>query len=92
MFALPKLVVHFGIQLLTMNQADWEETNRKASAFAALQQDEDEEDEDDDDDVMVKDSAPAKVAEGRNVFEMETEGANPITDNPASVDEADEIT
>ena len=86
-----KLVVWFGIQLLTMKQADWEETNRKLSAFAALQQDDDDEEEDDDD-AMVKDPAPAKVDVAKNVFEMETEESNPVTDSPAIIDEADEIT
>jgi hypothetical protein len=85
-------VIWFGVHLLTINQADWEETNRKALVFAALQQD-DEEDEDDDDDEMVKDDAPT-IPVAKNVFEieMENEDSKPATNNPATTEEADEIT
>jgi hypothetical protein len=80
-----------------MDQADWEETNRKASAFAALQQDDDDEDDEQDDDAMADEPAPAKIATAKNVFEIETENSNPedsnpATDNTPAMDEVDEIT
>lgn len=88
--------VLFGIRLLTFEQADWDETNRKASAFATLQQNDEEEDEEDDD-AMAEDAPPAKAPVAKNVFEMDNEeleapATNGPTDEPAAAEEADEIT
>ncbi|CAG7928846.1 unnamed protein product [Penicillium olsonii] len=79
-------------------RADWEETNRKAPAFAALQKNDNDDDEDDEgDDDMTEDATPAQIPVARNVFEMEDEKedsntANDATDDPAAMEEADEIT
>ncbi|KAJ6139271.1 hypothetical protein N7471_005757 [Penicillium samsonianum] len=72
-------------------RADWEDTNRKTLAFNALQQADDDED-DEDDDAMAEDSAPAKIAVAKNVFQIATEGSNPATNDSTTVDETDEIT
>ncbi|CAI7593063.1 unnamed protein product [Penicillium glandicola] len=71
-------------------RADWEDTNRKTLAFAALQQDEDEDDEDDD--AMAEDSAPSTIPVAKNIFQIVTEGSDLVTDEPATIDETDEIT
>ncbi|KAJ5328337.1 hypothetical protein N7452_008727 [Penicillium brevicompactum] len=78
-------------------RADWDETNRKASAFATLQQNDVDEEDDEDDDAMAEDAPPAKAPAARNVFEMddeepETPATNGPTDDPAAAEEADEIT
>ncbi|CAG8925580.1 unnamed protein product [Penicillium salamii] len=78
-------------------RADWEETNRKASAFAALQNNDNDGEDDEGDDSMAEDAAPAKVPLAKNVFEMENEevdnnAANDVTDDTAVLEEADEIT
>lgn len=89
--------VWFGIQVLTTKQADWEETNRKASAFAALQNNDNDDEDEEGDDSMAEDAAPAKVPMAKNVFEMEdgevdNNAANDATDDTAVLEEADEIT
>ncbi|CAI7582253.1 unnamed protein product [Penicillium pancosmium] len=66
--------------------AEWEDTNRTASAFAALQQD-DEDDEDDEDDGMAEDKPQQKPR--ANAFEAPAELEDA---DPAPVDEDDEIT
>ncbi|CAG8034611.1 unnamed protein product [Penicillium salamii] len=78
-------------------RADWEETNRKASAFAALQNNDNDDEDEEGDDSMAEDAAPAKVPMAKNVFEMEdgevdNNAANDATDDTAVLEEADEIT
>ncbi|KAJ5966154.1 hypothetical protein N7481_012868 [Penicillium waksmanii] len=69
--------------------AEWEDTNRTASAFAALQQDdEDEEDEEDDEDAAMAEDKPQQKPRA-NVFATPTELEDA---DPAPVDEDDEIT
>ena len=41
---------------------------------------------------MAEDSAPARIAVSNNAFQIATEGSDPATDAPGTVDEADEIT
>lgn len=41
---------------------------------------------------MAEDSAPAKIAVAKNVFQIATEGSNPATNDSTTVDETDEIT
>lgn len=56
--------------------------------FAALQQDNAE--DDDDDDVMAENTEQPKPKP--NSFASEHAASNPVTSDPASVDEDDEIT
>jgi hypothetical protein len=71
-----------------MFQSEWEDTNRTASAFAALQQDDDDEDDDDeDDDAMTEDKPQQKPKANVFAAPVELEDAD-----PAPVDEDDEIT
>ncbi|KAJ5200342.1 Ribosome biogenesis protein Alb1 [Penicillium cf. griseofulvum] len=78
-------------------RADWEDTNRKTLAFDALRQDDDDED-DEDDEAMAEDSAPSGIPVAKNVFQIPTEAliatedSNLVTDDIATIDEADEIT
>ncbi|CAI7634439.1 hypothetical protein N7533_004720 [Penicillium manginii] len=68
--------------------SEWEDTNRTASAFAALQQDDDDEDDDDeDDDAMTEDKPQQKPKANVFAAPVELEDAD-----PAPVDEDDEIT
>ncbi|KOS39456.1 hypothetical protein ACN38_g9693 [Penicillium nordicum] len=75
-------------------RADWEDTNRKSSAFNALQQDDDDEDNEDNevDEAMAEDSAPSVIPVAKNVFQIATEDSNPAIDDSTTIDEADEIT
>lgn len=62
-------------------------------AFDILQQNDDaDEDEDEDEDAMAEDTAAPKVIVATNVFELETDDSNLATDDPAAVEETDEIT
>lgn len=78
------------MQILTERplQADWEDTNRKSSVFAALQDDDAEEDNGDDA-MTVNTEQPKSTV---NAFSSTHVVSNPVAADPAPVDEDDEIT
>jgi hypothetical protein len=61
--------------------------NKKSSAFAALQQDDEDEEEHDDNDAMTEDTAPTKPKP--NPF---ASASTDVVEDPATVDEDDQIT
>ncbi|OQE31697.1 hypothetical protein PENSTE_c001G08246 [Penicillium steckii] len=67
-------------------RAEWEDTNRNASAFAALQQNNADEDDDEDDDKMTEDTPQTKPRV--NAFATPVE---PAAADSAPLDEDDEI-
>ncbi|KAJ5745854.1 hypothetical protein N7520_011036 [Penicillium odoratum] len=67
--------------------AEWEELNKKALAFAALQQANDEDDDDDDNDSMTEDTAPVQAKP--NPFAAHSID---VVADPETVDEDDQIT
>ncbi|KAJ6102810.1 hypothetical protein N7486_005237 [Penicillium sp. IBT 16267x] len=76
-------------KVVKARSAEWEDLNKKtSSAFAALQQnDEDDDEDDDDDDAMKEDTAPTKSKP--NPF---VSASNDVVEDPATVDEDDQIT
>ncbi|KAJ5677764.1 uncharacterized protein N7477_003397 [Penicillium maclennaniae] len=72
-------------------RGEWEELNKKAGMFAALQQANagDDDDDDDDDDEMSENTKQPKSAQ--NLFASETPVSNPVADEHAPVDEEDDI-
>ncbi|KAJ5546498.1 hypothetical protein N7494_004083 [Penicillium frequentans] len=75
-------------KVVKARSAEWEDLNKKAQAFAALQQnDEDEDDDDDENDAMKEDTAPTKPKQ--NPF---ASASNDMVEDPATVDEDDQIT
>ncbi|KAJ6006073.1 hypothetical protein N7451_004017 [Penicillium sp. IBT 35674x] len=67
--------------------AEWEDLNKKAQAFAALQQNDEDEEDDDENDAMKEDTAPTKPKP--NPF---ASASNDVMEDPATVDEDDQIT
>ncbi|KAJ5101960.1 hypothetical protein NUU61_004182 [Penicillium alfredii] len=72
-------------------RADWEDTNQKSSMFAALQQDQESEGEASDD-AMAEDTVPSTSTANAAVSQPTPVVANPVAEDPATVDEDDEIT
>lgn len=70
-------------------QADWEDTNRKSTMFAALQQDEETE-EHDSDNAMATDKTEEPKS-GLNAFASAAVSQR-VGEDPAMDDEDDEIT
>lgn len=79
-------------------QADWQEMNKKSSAFAALQQIEDAEDDDEeeenDDDAMATEKLEPSAPLMASIFAPKSTNvaSNPSAVQPAPADEYDEIT
>ncbi|KAJ5246687.1 hypothetical protein N7468_001670 [Penicillium chermesinum] len=77
-------------KIVKARRGDWEELNKKSSAFAALQQD--EEDEDEDDDAMTDTVTQSK----ENPITFSSTGLHPggipAVADPAPIDEDDQIT
>ncbi|KAJ5218646.1 uncharacterized protein N7498_000745 [Penicillium cinerascens] len=71
-------------------RGEWEELNRKSTAFAALQQDDAGDDDDDDDDAMAEN--PEKPKTKPNPFASANVAETPAASDPALLDEDDEIT
>ncbi|KAJ5279626.1 hypothetical protein N7478_004998 [Penicillium angulare] len=69
-------------------RAEWEDLNKKAARFAALQQDDAAEDDDDEDNDEMTDTAPAQVKP--NPFAAHS--TNVTAEDPALIDEDNEIT
>ncbi|KAJ5881043.1 uncharacterized protein N7473_012096 [Penicillium subrubescens] len=79
-------------------RADWEEMNKKSSAFAALQQtedvEEDDEEDNDDDDAMATENIEPSAPLMASIFAPKSTNAtsNPVAAESAPTDEYDEIT
>ena len=82
---------HTNIDKESAPQAEWEDLNRTASNFAAIQQ-LDKEEDDDIDDAMAEDKAPSKTKVNPFASQSTDATSNPVIENPAPVDEDDEIT
>lgn len=80
------------------HQADWEEMNKKSSAFAALQQtedvEEDDEDDNNEDDAMATEKIEPSAPLMASIFAPQSTHAtsNPVAAESAPTDEYDEIT
>ncbi|KAJ5310152.1 uncharacterized protein N7443_002613 [Penicillium atrosanguineum] len=74
-------------------RGEWEDLNKKAGMFAALQQtnaaDDDDDDDDDDDEMSENTKQPKSIP---NPFASETSVSEPVADEHAPVDEEDDIT
>lgn len=80
-----------GMQILTERplQADWEDTNRKSSVFAVIQEDDDAEENNGDDVMTVNTEQPKSTV---NALASTNVVSNPVAADPAPVDKDDEIT
>lgn len=87
-----------GLLTFTLFQADWQEMNKKSSAFITLQQIEDAEDDDEEeeniDDAMATEKLEPSAPLMASIFAPKSANAasNPSAVQPAPADEYDEIT
>ena len=90
--------IHGMLTFTLFLQADWQEMNKKSSAFAALQQIEDAEDDDEeeenDDDAMATEKLEPSAPLMASIFAPKSTNvaSNPSAVQPAPADEYDEIT
>ncbi|OQD74897.1 hypothetical protein PENDEC_c009G06233 [Penicillium decumbens] len=75
-------------------RGQWEELNQKSTMFAALQRDNtgDDDDDDDDDDAMAENTEQPKSKSNLNPVASANVASTQVANDPALVDEDDEIT